>query len=95
MTRNTGAVVFASSSGSQQSLESETYGGGHGSFTAALLEALRGMADTNVGDQDGFNSLQETILYTRGRVSALTRGDQRPTLPFASDEVDYLLSGGN
>ncbi|WP_175483302.1 OmpA family protein [Salinihabitans flavidus] len=94
LTGDTGAVVFASSSGSQQSLESETYGGGHGAFTAALLEALRGMADTNVGDQDGFNSLQETILYTRGRVSSMTRGDQRPTLPFAADEVDYLLSAG-
>ncbi len=42
LTKGTGAVVFASSSGSELSFEDESFGGGHGAFTAALLEGLRG-----------------------------------------------------
>ncbi|WP_050927536.1 OmpA family protein [Aestuariivita boseongensis] len=92
LTKGTGAVVFASSSGSELSFEDESFGGGHGAFTAALLEGLRGMADSRVGNRDGFNSLQEMVLFTSSRVPELTEGQQRPQIPPLALNVDYPLS---
>lgn len=92
LTRGTGAVVFASSSGSELSFEDDSFGGGHGAFTAALLEGLGGLADSRVGNRDGFNSLQEIVLFTSGRVPELTEGQQRPQFPQLSSGVDYRLS---
>ncbi len=92
LTKGTGAVVFASSSGSELSFEDESFGGGHGAFTAALLEGLGGLADNRVGDRDGFNSLQELVLFTSSRVPELTEGQQRPQIPPLSLSVDYPLS---
>lgn len=92
LTKGTGAVVFASSSGSELSFEDESFGGGHGAFTAALLEGLRGLADNRVGDRNGFNSLQELVLFTSSRVPELTEGQQRPQIPALSLNVDYPLS---
>ena len=92
LTKGTGAIVFASSSGSQQSFEDETFGGGHGAFTAALLEGLRGLADNKVGDRDGFNSLQEIVVFTSARVPEMTEGQQRPSFPVISNSLDFPLS---
>ncbi|MFN3275580.1 MAG: OmpA family protein [Paracoccus sp. (in: a-proteobacteria)] len=92
LTRGTGAVVFASSSGSELSFEDDSFGGGHGAFTAALLEGLGGLADTRVGNRDGFNSLQEIVLFTSSRVPELTEGRQRPQIPQLALSVDYRLS---
>lgn len=88
----TGAVVFASSSGSQLSFEDESFGGGHGAFTAAILEGLKGTADGRVGNRDGFNSLQEMIVFATSRVPELTEGKQRPTIPIVASEIDYALT---
>ncbi|WP_422371304.1 OmpA family protein [Hoeflea sp.] len=92
LTEGTGAVVFASSSGSEQSFEDESFGGGHGAFTAALLEGLRGLADNKAGNQDGLISLRETVLFTSTRVPEMTGGQQRPTIPPLALSVDYPLS---
>lgn len=92
LTKGTGAVVFASSSGSGLSYEDESFGGGHGAFTAALLEGLRGLADNRVGNRDGLNSLQEMVLFTSSRVPELTQGQQRPQIPALALDVDYPLS---
>ncbi|WP_435231018.1 OmpA family protein [Pseudopelagicola sp. nBUS_20] len=88
----TGAVVFASSSGSEQSFEDETFGGGHGAFTAALLEGLRGLADNKVGNRDGLNSLLEMIVFTTSRVPELTEGQQRPSFPSLVQNSDFAIS---
>ncbi|WP_323769297.1 OmpA family protein [Antarctobacter sp.] len=92
LTDGTGAVVFASSSGSQKSLEDESFGGGHGAFTAALLAGLRGMADQTVGNRDGFNTLQELIVFATSEVPKLTEGRQRPSYPRFEESVDYALT---
>ncbi|WP_121632303.1 OmpA family protein [Tropicibacter alexandrii] len=92
LTEGTGAVVFASSSGSQKSLEDESFGGGHGAFTAALLDGLRGMADQTVGNRDGFNTLQEMIVFATSEVPKLTDGRQRPTYPRIEQSLDYALT---
>ncbi|GAB4526584.1 MAG: hypothetical protein Tsb0019_28690 [Roseibium sp.] len=92
LTAGTGAVVFASSSGSQKSFEDEAFGGGHGAFTAAILAGLSGPADQTVGNRDGLNSLQEMIVFTTSEVPKLTQGRQRPTLPGMDNSVDYALT---
>ena len=85
-------MVFASSSGSDLSYEDESFGGGHGAFTAALLEGLTGMADSRVGNRDGFNSLREIVIFTSSRVPEMTEGQQQPQIPALAREADYRLS---
>lgn len=95
LTAGTGAVVFASSSGSQKSFEDEAFGGGHGAFTAAILSGLKGPADNTVGNRDGLNSLQEMIVFTTSEVPKLTEGRQRPTIPGIDNSIDYALTKAN
>jgi uncharacterized caspase-like protein len=68
-----GAVVFASSTGNQVSVELDQYK--HGAFTTALLEGLAGQADYT---KDGIISTDELSLYVSERVKSLTNGDQMP-----------------
>lgn len=88
----TGTVVFASSTGAQSSLEGPEFGGGHGAFTAALLEAVTGAADREAGNGDGLNSLHEIISYTSRRVPQLTGGAQHPTVPMLENVRDFPIS---
>jgi outer membrane protein OmpA-like peptidoglycan-associated protein/WD40 repeat protein len=92
LSEGTGAIVFSSSSGSGLAYEDSSFGGGHGAFTAALLEALRGMADADTGNRDGQNSLQEMVIYTSAEVPRLTQGLQRPTIPMMAQGLDYDIS---
>jgi uncharacterized caspase-like protein len=78
--RRTGIVVLASSGGDEFSFEDKSLG--HGEFTVALLEALRGMADL---DGDGSVTLPELVLYVPRRVSRSTRGLQNPQLVSVQD----------
>lgn len=94
LSRGTGTVVFASSTGNQSSLESEDYGGGHGAFSAALLEALDGAADQNSGDQNAVNSVNEVIAFVSRRVPQMTQGQQHPTVPQIDNLLDFPLSTG-
>ncbi|MBX9894681.1 MAG: caspase family protein [Nitrosomonas sp.] len=69
-----GAVVFASSTGNQVSVELDEFK--HGAFTKALLEGLDGKADLL---KDGFISTSELDAFVSQRVKELTNGEQMPT----------------
>jgi WD40 repeat protein len=68
------AVVLASSTGSELSMESEEWQ--HGAFTKALLEGIAGAAD--VLPKDGVVTVDELNLYVKERVKELTGGLQHP-----------------
>jgi WD40 repeat protein len=65
------AVVFASSTGAEESQERDEWQ--QGAFTKALLEGLAGAADY---DKDGVITINELILYVGKRVIELTRDMQ-------------------
>lgn len=69
-----GAVVFASSTGNQFSLEDPAWG--NGAFTKALVEGLSGKADYTGKGKISINMLD---LYLSERVKELTGGKQTPT----------------
>jgi WD40 repeat protein len=69
-----GAVVFASSTGRQYSLEDPKWG--NGAFTKALVEGLSGKADYTGEGKISINMLD---LYLSERVKKLTNGKQTPT----------------
>ena len=86
-----GTVVFASSSGRQSALESKQFGEGHGAFTYAILEALNGLADTNI---DGYISINELISYVSKFVPEITKPTgklQTPTTPKMKFFKDFPL----
>ncbi|MDP8239705.1 MAG: caspase family protein [Candidatus Hatepunaea meridiana] len=70
----TGAVVFASSTGKQYSMENENWK--NGAFTKALVEGLSGKADYTGKGSISVNMLD---LYLSERVKELTGGRQTPT----------------
>jgi len=72
----TGAVIFASSTGREYSLESKEYGGGHGAFTYSLIEGLKGNADI---DKNGIVSILELHNFVSSNVPQITNGGQHPT----------------
>ncbi len=69
-----GAVVFASSTGKQDSMEDPAWG--NGAFTKALVEALNGKAAYGSSKKITINMLD---LYLSERVKELTKGQQTPT----------------
>lgn len=69
-----GAVVFASSTGRQYSLEDPVWG--NGAFTKALTEGLNGKAEYT---GKGVITINMLDLYISERVKELTRGRQTPT----------------
>jgi WD40 repeat protein len=69
-----GAVVFASSTGNQYSLEDTSWG--NGAFTKALVEGINGKADYTGKGTISVNMLD---LYLSERVKDLTKGKQTPT----------------
>lgn len=73
--RRTGAIIFSSSRGGEYSYESDRVKNGF--FTAALLEALRGKADTG---RDGRVDDEELRSYVSDAVIRLTDGLQHPTV---------------
>ncbi len=74
--KETGRAILTSSDVSEESQESSRWGGGHGIFTFALLEGLRGEADTN---KDRYVTAGEIFSYVRNRVSVETGFKQNPT----------------
>lgn len=87
----TGTVVFASSTGRESSLEHSDWRGGHGAFTASLLEGLEGAADGATGSGDGFVSILELASYVSRQVPRLTDGAQHPTMPRMENVRDFPL----
>lgn len=71
----TGRALITSSDVNEVSLESDRWGGGHGIFTWALLEGLRGEADTN---NDRLITVGELFPYLRDRVRFETAFTQNP-----------------
>jgi len=69
-----GAVVFASSTGKQLSLENAAWN--NGAFTKALVEGIDGKADISGNGKITVNALD---YYISERVKDLTRGRQTPT----------------
>ena len=86
-----GAVVFASSSGSQVSWEREEWG--NGAFTEALVEGIEGRAAYG---QDGQDSVKITVnmldLYISERVKELTDGLQTPTTAKPHTVPDFPIA---
>jgi uncharacterized caspase-like protein len=70
-----GVVVMISAQGNEKSLENRTLG--HGYFTQALIDGLRGAADYN---KDGYIHLSELVLYVETEVERMSEGRQRPAV---------------
>jgi outer membrane protein OmpA-like peptidoglycan-associated protein/WD40 repeat protein len=85
----TGVKVLASSQGREYSLEQAEFRGGHGAFTAALLEGLEGRAGSGNGKSV---SVLELERFVSQRVPEITRGKQHPTSPDSSNFQDYPIT---
>ena len=81
------AVIFTSSRGKQLSQESERLG--HGVFTYAILEGLRGKADLI---KDGKVSMKELDTYVSETVPRLTNGAQHPITHTPEGYVNFPLA---
>lgn len=87
-----GRAVLTSSDVNEVSQEGPRWGGGHGVFSWALLEGLRGGADAN-GDR--FVTAGELFDYVRDRVSVETGGAQNPrALPGLNADLTLAVAGG-
>lgn len=82
-----GAIVFASSTGKQFSLERPEWG--NGAFTKALLEGLGGKADYTRKGKISINMLD---LYLSERVKELTEGQQTPTTTKPQTIQDFPIA---
>jgi WD40 repeat protein len=82
-----GTVVFASSTGRQQSIESEEWG--NGAFTKALVEGLNGQADLLKKGEIKISTLE---AYVADRVKDLTKGEQTPTVAKPQTVQDYTIA---
>ena len=82
-----GAVVFASSTGRQYSLEDPKWG--NGAFTKALVEGLSGKADFTGKGAISINMLD---LYLSERVKELTGGKQTPTTTKPQTIQDFPIA---
>jgi WD40 repeat protein len=82
-----GAVVFASSTGRQYSLENLAWG--NGAFTKALVEGLSGQADYTGKGKISINMLD---LYLSERVKELTNGLQTPTTTKPQTIADFPIA---
>jgi hypothetical protein len=82
-----GAVVFAASTGSQYSLEKAEWG--NGAFTKALVEGLLGKADYAGKGKITINMLD---LYLSERVKELTGGKQTPTTTKPQTIADFPVA---
>ncbi|MBF0226221.1 MAG: OmpA family protein [Desulfobacterales bacterium] len=70
-----GVVIFMASQGREFSLENQAWG--HGAFTKALVEGLKGPADF---DKDGLIHLSEIKTYVQRSVPKLTNNAQHPVI---------------
>ncbi len=85
---NAGVMVFASSKGSEVSLELANEG--HGAFTKALLEAMNGQA---APEGEKSVTLWDFASFVRRRVKQLTSDAQHPQIPFLLDfDIDAAIA---
>jgi hypothetical protein len=86
-TADSGAVVFASSTGNQYSIEDPAWG--NGAFTKALVEGITGKADYTGKGRITINMLD---LYISERVKELTKGRQTPTTTKPQTISDFPIA---
>ena len=84
--RGTGAQVIAASGGLQQAEESNA--SAMGTFTQAVLEGLRGNADSNA---DGEITESELREYVANQVSLLSYGRQKPSGRAENLDLNFTL----
>ena len=83
-----GAVLFASSTPQEESIEADEWG--HGAFTRAFLDAMKEKkTDYNA---DGYISITELDLSISERVKELTEGRQHPTTQKPSTIRNFNLA---
>ncbi|MBI5718343.1 MAG: caspase family protein [Burkholderiales bacterium] len=82
-----GVVVFASSTGQEESLEKDSWG--NGAFTKALLEGLSGRADFMRAGRVTYAALN---LFVSEEVSRLTDGRQRPVFISPRGVPDFAVA---
>ncbi len=82
-----GAVVFAASTGNQYSLEDAKWN--NGAFTKALVEGITGRADYTGKGKITINMLD---LYISERVKELTGGKQTPTTAKPQTVPDFPIA---
>jgi hypothetical protein len=82
-----GVVVFASSTGQEESLEKDSWG--NGAFTKALLEGLSGRADFMRAGRVTYAALN---LFVSEEVSRLTDGKQRPVFISPRGVPDFAVA---
>ena len=82
-----GAVVFASSTGRQRSLEKNDWQ--NGAFTKAVVEGLSGSADVM---KDGRITLTSLQYWVENRVRELTSGQQAPVMLKPGQAPNYPLA---
>lgn len=82
-----GVVVFASSTGQEESLEKDSWG--NGAFTKALLEGLSGRADFMRAGRITYAALN---LFVSEEVSRLTEGKQRPVFISPRGVPDFAVA---
>ena len=87
--------MLASSTGRESSYENKKFRGGHGAFTAALLDGLEGKADAIAGNSDGYVFLTELTSFVGREVPRLTNGAQHPTTPRMENLRDFPLGKSN
>lgn len=80
-------IVFASSTGAQESIEDAAWG--NGAFTKALVEGLRGAADFS---KRGRVTYKQLDAYVADRVEELTKGKQTPVTPVLVTVPDFALA---
>lgn len=85
-------VTLSAAAANESSLEGEQWGGGHGAFTHALLEGLRGSADQ---DGDGVVTFSEAAHFVERRVPVATDKRQHPQRAGRGDLVLGLVGAGS
>jgi caspase domain-containing protein len=88
LSTETGRAVLTSSDVNEISEEGANWGGGHGVFTWALLEGLRGAADAN---RDHFVTAGEVFNYVSNQVRRETNSRQNPRA-LSSTNQDFPLA---
>ena len=81
------AVIFTSSRGRELSQEDERWG--HGAFTYALIEGLRGKANLI---KDNKISMKELDVYVSETVPQMTNGAQHPITNTPDGYVDFPMA---
>ena len=81
------AVIFTSSRGRELSQEDDKWG--HGAFTYALIEGLKGKADLI---KDGKISMKELDAYVSETVPQLTHGAQHPITNTPEGYVNFPVA---